>query len=339
MTVPDSVAIAQISGRTYAVIAAWTQGAQIVDMTDPTAPAPVAAIVGHHLPWGFDPHDVAIAQISGRTYAVFTTSAGAQIVEVTDPAPTSTIWTNHGPRHVLGVTGAADPAASTGDGGFIELDVPSGVAIAQISGRTYAVVTAFASDDDDGLYIIDMTEPTAPAQVAAITYDIFEDTFFGPNDVAIAQISGRTYAVVTSWAGGAQILDITDPTSPTLAAEMTFDKVGPTESYGTVVDITEISGRTYAIFAASTGVQTINMTDPTSPAPVAAITGVTNQTTPRTTSALPVSRPPANHPSPGIPPVNRHHHQHPIPERHHLGGSRLWHVRYPARLCRDHLLR
>ena len=275
-TTPESVVIAEISGRTYAVVTAWWQGAQIIDMTDPAAPALVAAIVGNWLPWLFDPHDVAITQISGRTYGVFTTSAGAQIVDMTDPAPTGTLWTDYGPRHVMDIVDMTDPTTVVADDidGFIELDTPGSVAVAEISGRTYAVVTYGEAIHFGGAQIIDITDPASPVPVTTATGD------GSWNDVAVAEISGRTYAVVTPWSGGAQIIDITDPPAPIQVAALTVEVVGSSGHYGTTIDITEISGRTYAIFATKNGVQTIDMTDPASPTPVTTIPDMTDPTVP-----------------------------------------------------------
>ncbi|MYH04859.1 MAG: hypothetical protein F4140_08380, partial [Cenarchaeum sp. SB0675_bin_21] len=55
------------------------------------------------------------------------------------------------------------PVAAISDGidGFTALDGANGVAIAEISGRTYAVITG-----NDGVQIIDITVPASPVPVA-----------------------------------------------------------------------------------------------------------------------------------------------------------------------------
>ena len=96
---------------------------------------------------------------------------------------------------------------STARGGFTALGGAEDVAITQISGRTYAVVTALS---DDGLQVVDITDPFVPAPASAV----FDGTggfeaLDGANEVAIVQISGRTYAVVTSWHDdGVQIIGL-----------------------------------------------------------------------------------------------------------------------------------
>ena len=257
---PTGIAITQISGRTYAVVTAQLDhGVQIIDMTDPASPAPVAAIIDGY--GGFTnldgPLGIAIAQISGRTYAVVAASSddSVQIIDMTDPA--------------LPVPAAA---ITDGVGKLTRLLGLESVAIAQISGRTYAVVTV-----GNDVQVIDMTDPTVPVPVATITDDMYGSTTLGGADgVAIAQISGRTYAVIViSGDDHVQIIDMTDPTVPVPVATITDDMDGFTTLKGTDgVAIAQISGRTYAVIASLSddGVQIVDMTNPALPVPVAAIT-------------------------------------------------------------------
>ena len=140
----NGVAIAEISGKTYAVVAARDDDSvQIIDVTKPAAPVPVAGLtdgVGGFAGLG-GAWDVAIAEISGKTYAVVAArdDDSVQVVDITDPAS---------PVPVAGLT--------DGVGGFTELDGAWDVAIAEISDRTYAVVAAYL---DDGIQIIDITDP------------------------------------------------------------------------------------------------------------------------------------------------------------------------------------
>ena len=245
----EAVKITQISGRTYAVVAsADDDGIQIIDITNPAEPAPVAAITDGVD--GFTELDgaqcVGIAQMFGWTYAVVIGQSddGVQIISITFPS---------GPVPVAAITDGVD--------GFTELDGAQCVGIAQISGRTYAVV---ASADDDGIQIIDITNPAEPAPVVAITDGVDGFTELdGAHNVGIAQISGRTYAVVVSADDdGVQIIDITDPARPAPVAAITDGVDGFTELDGVVnVGITQISGRTYAVVASADddGIQIIEI--------------------------------------------------------------------------------
>ena len=244
-----SVEMIQISGRTYAVVAsADDDGIQIIDITNPAEPAPVAAITD-----GVDgfteldgAHNVGITQISGRTYAVVASpdDDGIQIIDITNPAE---------PAPVAAITDGVD--------GFTELDGAHNVGITQISGRTYAVV---ASPDDDGIQIIDITNPAEPAPVAAITDGVDGFTELdGAQGVEIAHIDGKTYAVVAGRIDdGIQIIDITDPTRPVPVAAVTDGVDGFTNLDGVVnVGITQISDRTYAVVASidDDGIQIIEI--------------------------------------------------------------------------------
>ena len=171
-------------------------------------------------------------------------------VQVMDPdgTPASSTLPPHPdtrPSHNLSLIPTATITDDTG--GFTTLDKASDVAIAEISGRTYAVV---AASGDDGVQIIDITDPAAPTPAAAITDGLGGFTELrGPWDVAITQISGRTYAVVAAnHDNGVQIIDITDPYTPT--AGYSIDNFGNkelSEAGPSSVAIAHISDRTYAI--------------------------------------------------------------------------------------------
>ena len=258
----DDVTIAEIAGRTYAVVTTtFNEGVQIIDITDPASPVPVAAIFdgvgGFTMPHGAD--DVAIAEIAGRTYAVVTVifdDDAVQIIDITVPAS---------PVQVV---------APDRIGLFSGQDGPSNVAIAEIAGRTYAVI-ADRYDDDDDVRIIDITVPVSPVPVAAITDEVNGFTELdGTYDVAIAEIAGRTYAVVTAITDdGVQIIDITDPASPVPVAAITDEVNGFTAlNLARNVAIAEISGRTYAVVTSGdyhNGVQIIDITVPALPVPAA----------------------------------------------------------------------
>ena len=98
-------------------------------------------------------------------------------------------------------------------GGFDALGGPTGIAVADISGRTYAVVAGYG---DDGVQIMDITNPREPAPVSSVFDGMGGfDALGGPTGIAVAEISGRTYVVVGSTLdSGVQIMDITNPREP-----------------------------------------------------------------------------------------------------------------------------
>ncbi len=262
---PRIVSVSHVSGGTYAVTAkGHDDSVQIINITDPSAPTIVNGTF--EIANGFTHLDgamgVEIAEISGRTYAVVASvrDNGLQIVDITDPAA---------PAPVIGITDDVRWAPT----GYTELSGAWSVAIPKIANGTYAVV---ASKYDSGVQIINITNPTSPFPVEGIAdstngtatgYDILK----WPFDVAVSDISNRTYAVVASVGNnGLQIIDITNPTSPSPAAGITGETDGFAGLSVRGVEMAEISGRTYAVVASEDygSIQIIDITDPTKPFPL-----------------------------------------------------------------------
>ncbi len=255
------IGLTTASGQIYALIASMGDDAiQIIDITDPSDPLPVTAVFDGQ--GNFDALDGAsgleITLIQGRTYALVASSSddAVQIIDITDPA------------HPLPVASVFD-----GLGGFDALDGASDIEVTAISGKIYALV---ASLEDDAVQIIDITDPASPLPVVALFDGQSDfDALDGASDIEITAISGSTYALVASLEDDAvQIIDITDPANPQLAADI-FDGTNNYTALGGAsgIEIIQISGSTYALAASSSdgAVQIIDITDPTDPSPVASI--------------------------------------------------------------------
>ena len=249
-----------MDGSTYAVVAAWDDdGVQIINMTDPANPAPVSAAYDDTR--GFEAldgaRDVEVFDMYGRTYAMVAARIddGVQIIDVTDPANPAPV-----------------SAAFDDTGGFEALGGAADVEVFGMDGRTYAVVAAW---DNNGVQIIDVTDPANPAPVSAA----FDDTggfeaLGGAADVEVFGMDGRTYAVVAAWDNnGVQIIDVTDPANPA-PVSAAFDDTGGFEALGGAADVEVfgMDGRTYAVVAAlhDDGVQVLDITDPASIIPISA---------------------------------------------------------------------
>ena len=254
----SAVTTAVIGERTYALAAGYhDDGVQIIDITDPASPAATASVTDGKN--GFDELDgaysVTTAVIGERTYALVAGrhDDGVQIINVTDPA-----------------SPVATASVTDGKNGFDELDGARSVATAVIGERTYALV---ASSFDDGVQIIDITDPASPVATASVTdgKNGF-DELDGARSVATAVIGERTYALVAGYRDdGVQIIDITDPASPDATASVTDGKNGFDELDGARSVATAVIGeRTYALVAGyhDDGVQIIDISDPASPVAV-----------------------------------------------------------------------
>ena len=255
------ITTAVIGDSTYALVAGSNDDSiQVVDITRPASPAAVSAVSDEEN--GFTALDgargITTAVIGGSTYALAASyfDDGIQIIDITNPA-----------------SPAAVSAVSDEENGFTALDGARGITTAVIGGSTYALAASYF---DDGIQIIDITDPTSPAAVSAV--------FDGENDftkldgayaVTTVAIGSSTYALVASFDDdGIQIIDITDPASPTAVSAVSDEENGFTELDGARgITTTVIGDSTYALVASfdDDGIQIIDITDPASPTAVSAV--------------------------------------------------------------------
>ncbi len=181
-------------GRHYAVVVSnEDDGVQIVDVTDPddiTAADHLSDTDELELD-GAD--EVDIYRVGGRNFAVVTANSddGVQIIDITDP------------HNIF-------PTASVTDSGSLRLDNPRSVAVHTIGGRHYAAV---ASQADDGVQIIDVTNPYNPVPKANVG-DTNSAELDGAYGIDTFTIGNRHYAIVASTDDeGVQIVEMTAVTA------------------------------------------------------------------------------------------------------------------------------
>ena len=227
---PGAAIVSFESGQSTYVAAAvpgygGRSGVYIVDITDPASPSLASSAVDGAAGFGTlaGASGIDVARIGGSTYAVVASYAdnGIQVVNITDP------------RSPAAVASAVDGAA-----GFAELAGAASVAVARIGESTYAVV---ASAADDGIQVVDITNPAAPAAVGRASDGAAGfDKLDAASGVAIAGIGGGTYAVVaapdTATSGhwyaanhpdnGVQIVNITNPAAPSPVASLADGAAG-----------------------------------------------------------------------------------------------------------------
>ena len=260
------IATVLINGTTYALVTGnWDAGIQIVNITMPSTPTPVASFFGRVVGGSYQfldsPHGITTINITGKTYALITDAFhdGVQIIDITTPSTPVD-------------KGFFDDSAS------LALDSAENIATVVIDGTVYALVTG---SRDDGVQIIDITTPGSPSHVASFfngtsvgdkTYDALD----GAYDIATVFIDNIPYALVTGvLADGVQIIDITTPSAPVPVASFfdgdsvgskTYFKLDGARSVTTV----SVDGDTYALVASTEdhGVQIIDITTPSAPVPV-----------------------------------------------------------------------
>ncbi|MFW2347938.1 MAG: hypothetical protein ACN4EF_05185, partial [Wenyingzhuangia sp.] len=107
-----------------------------------------------------------------------------------------------------------NPVAKITDTRSLALDGAISITTVEIDGSTYALVASF----NDGVQIIDITDPSSPVATANLT-DSSNLALSGANDITTVVIGERTYALVVAINDDVvQIIDITDPSSPVATA-------------------------------------------------------------------------------------------------------------------------
>ena len=239
----SGVAVFASGGRTYAAVAAFNEGAQILDVTDPYSVTAAGSIADDDTPELSGPAGIAIFESGGGTYAAVaaSTDSGVQILNVTDPS-------------------SITAAGSINNTDALELDGSQGIAIFESGGGTYAVVAAYV---DDGVQILDVSDPYSVTAAGGID-DTGTLLLDGATDIATFESGGRTYAAVAAQGdNGVQILDISDPYSVTAAGSINnTDALELDGARGIAVFVSGNS--TYAAVAAyrDNAVQILNITDP-----------------------------------------------------------------------------
>ena len=159
---------------------------------------------------------------------------------------------------------AANDAETDGVNGFTELDGASGVATFTVATVPYAIV---ASEFDDGVQIINLSDPTNITAVDAETDGANGFTVLAAaRGVATFTVATVPYAIVASeFDDGVQIINLSDPTNITAVDAETDGANGFTELDGAAAVATFTVGAVpYAIVASimDDGVQIINLSDP-----------------------------------------------------------------------------
>jgi uncharacterized repeat protein (TIGR02059 family) len=250
---PRDITTTVINDVPYALVAApGDQAVQILDLSDPHNPQNTSQLYDlqtNHPPGshGFstlaNPHGLRVIEINGDSFVIVAAwgDDGISIINISDPSsPTlaSSLLDNQS--------------------GFDELDKPHGIAVAEIGGNFYAFI---ASKDDNGIQIIDISDPYQPVAAASLS-DGGQFTLGQANRVSVAQAGSKTVLLVAAKASNAiQIIDVTDPANPSSLSVV--QSINSPDEIKTI----DIDGRQYAfaVSKANNSVQIIEFTDPINP--------------------------------------------------------------------------
>ena len=246
---PSDITTVTIGESTFALVAAYgDKTIQIIDVTDPSNPIPAYAITDGD---GGDTKQlftmsVTTVTIDSSTFALVATllDGGIQIINITDPYNPDSAST-----------------IANDDDGYTNLNDPSDIATVTINSSTFALVT---SPNDNGVQIIDITDPYNPDPVSTINDDMDGyTTLGGAVSVTTVTIDSSTFALVAAfYDGGVQIIDITDPYNPDPISAITNGEDGYTKLRGArFITTVTIDSSTFALVAAldGNGIQIIKL--------------------------------------------------------------------------------
>ena len=307
---PEATEIAVIDGGLYVLTTSVGRSTiQITEITDPANPVPISAVVSGQYAHGaiHGPHDVAVTEANGRTYAVVPNaySNSVAILDITDPrsptiesnvefptlrVPTSVAIFDSGSSKYAAVAGhytesirlldITDPGAPIlgvlmrdGQYGFEVIGDPLSLEAVTIGDSSHILVSSYF---ENAVQIIDVTDPDSPAPAAALFDGVDGYALGGPHEIKAVQIDGETFAVVAAaYDSSISIIDITDPRSPSLASKMT-DGRGGFDHLDTVqyLDVVSHEDRTLLVATSyfDNTVQLADITDPRAPEPLPSAT-------------------------------------------------------------------
>ena len=205
------MAVATTQDKTYVlVVSSGDNSIQVIDLTDPTSPAPAGVIRDGDGGIGLTtPTHVDVVTIAGNNYALVASFDGdyVHVLDLTDPT-------------------TPVPVASIRDdeGGFEALQSASRVETVTVPTGTFVLVSGYG---EHAVQVIDMTNPASPTPAGVIRDGEggFEG-LMGASSIATVAAFGQTYVLVASYEDDAvQVIDVTDPRAP-LAVTAVFDYEG-----------------------------------------------------------------------------------------------------------------
>ena len=238
-------------GHTYAAVAAYSSdGVQILDVTDPPNITPVGSITDTDTLELDGASGITTFVSGGHIYAAVAAREddGVQILNVTDLP------------HITAAGHITDDGTSTDS---LELWDARGITIFESGGHKYAAVAAY---EDDGVQILNVTDPTNITAAGSIT-DTDTLVLDGASGITTFVSGGHTYAAVAAYEDdGVQILNVTDPLRITAVSSITDTRGITGLVLDGAVDITTFTSgdNTYVAVAADrdSGVQILDVTDP-----------------------------------------------------------------------------
>ncbi|SVD61727.1 uncharacterized protein METZ01_LOCUS414581, partial [marine metagenome] len=248
----DTFTLTGTYAGTYAIVTSgFSDGVQIIDVSDPTDISPTDAETDNvngftvlDSPFGVDTFTV--ASNSTATYAIVITGGpedGIQMIDVSNPTA------------IVAIDAEVD-----GENGFDILNAPGDVDVFTIGSSTYAIVTSIL---DNGVQIIDVSNPANIVAVDSLV-DSGSLELATANGVDAFTIHGNTYAIVTGRDdNGVQIIELSTETGFSAVKDTRTVSLSETLSFAdTITKAADISmSETLSFTDAATGVKDIRQVE------------------------------------------------------------------------------
>ena len=158
--------------------------------------------------------------------------------------------------------------------GFNHLKYPRDLVTADIGGVPYAII---ATPGDQSVQILDLTDPENPQNTSVLVDGSGGfTTLANPHGLRVIEVDGESYLIVAAWGeDGVSIINISDPSNPTLASSLLDNQNGFDQldrPHGIAV---EQIGNSFFAFVGSledNGIQIIDISDPYQPTAAASLT-------------------------------------------------------------------
>jgi hypothetical protein len=247
-TATAGIALSCVTHGDYVFVAESGTGIEVVDISDPSAPAVVGA-------YNTPGYSYALA-VAGNNLYIADDTAGLQVLDITTPATPTYAGSYATPGKARGVAVAGNHAfVADRDGGVIVIDItdPASPTLAgSVATPGLALDIALSGDRayvtnyEDGLQVIDISSPASPSIVGS------HDT---PGNAIRLAIDGD-YVYVGDGGSGLQVFDVVNPSSPVLIG--TYDTAGNAETPA-------VAGDYLYVADGSAGVLVFDVSDPAAP--------------------------------------------------------------------------
>ena len=267
---PGGIEIGEVSGGHYAfVTGAHSESMQVVDISDPANPKPVH-LMRDGLGWVLETEFLVIDR---TPYLVMATRMNdtLHIMDVSDPARPERVAAlpdvvpavqgvdvihtpegvlalvfsfDHDTVHIMDITDPYNPRQISAMANEEYLHSITDMDSITIGARTLSAVSSYKTDT---VSVVDITDPLNPVLLSSVQGGEGGHYLHGPESLQVAAIGDGVFVAVANGNDSLQLMDITNPLRPVLAAPM--GEVYGSSIYGaTDVEMVKAGANWYVLF-------------------------------------------------------------------------------------------